>query len=134
MKKRTLAVKLLALASAGFSFFWLRKLLQTAENRKSKKVVYDLSMGTPSEKEKILLETPSSISSIDKDSKLQIKDDLTQIVGIGPKYQSILNNAGINTYHNLAGFALDELETILRNANVRIIHCENWIEQAKNMK
>ena len=134
MKKRTLVVRLLALASAGFSFFIVRHLLQTASKGNANKIIQEFSGAPAPEKEKILLETASAPKELNEASSLQPKDDLTQIIGIGPKYQSVLNSAGILTFRELAASSLSELETILRNANVRIIHCEDWIEQAQTLK
>jgi predicted flap endonuclease-1-like 5' DNA nuclease len=61
------------------------------------------------------------------------KDDLTKIEGIGPKIQSLLNNAGIYTFKQLSETALDKLKKILEDAGPRFrMHKPvTWAKQAK---
>ena len=56
-------------------------------------------------------------------------DDLKKIEGIGPKIDSILNEAGITTLAELASKEVSELEAILEG-KVRIAFPETWPEQA----
>ena len=60
------------------------------------------------------------------------KDDLKKIEGIGPKIAEHLNNAGINTFQELADASLDQLKEILENAGPRYkMHDPGtWSEQA----
>jgi nucleotidyltransferase/DNA polymerase involved in DNA repair len=44
------------------------------------------------------------------------KDDLTLIGGIGPKFATLLNQAGINTFKQLAVADINDLKNLLKNA------------------
>jgi predicted flap endonuclease-1-like 5' DNA nuclease len=57
-------------------------------------------------------------------------DDLTLVEGIGPKTSSALQNAGINTYTQLAASDTDTLKGILKQAGVRVAVSDTWTEQA----
>lgn len=57
-------------------------------------------------------------------------DDLTQIHGIGPKVQSVLNDAGIRTYSDLAQTTPDELRALLREAGLRLSNPDEWPAKA----
>lgn len=58
-------------------------------------------------------------------------DDLTQITGIGPKTATVLHNAGVDTYAQLAAKTEDELWEILNNAGLRLAQgLATWNEQA----
>ena len=59
-------------------------------------------------------------------------DDLKRIEGIGPKIASVLNEAGINSYKDLAGKKADALTEILVSANERykMYDPTTWPEQA----
>lgn len=59
-------------------------------------------------------------------------DDLEIIEGIGPKINSILQEAGIRTFAQLAAAEVTALEDILRKAGLRRINNPaTWPEQAK---
>ena len=131
MKKRTHIVRLLALVSASFSFVIISKFLQNIHSQKSSYQKDDQYPNGFPKHEKILLETSPSPDALVKSIK-SLDDDLKKIDGIGPKYEAVLKSSGINTFHHLAKFKIEELETLLRDAGVRIINCETWVEQAKN--
>ncbi len=58
-------------------------------------------------------------------------DDLKIIEGIGPKINSILQAAGINTFADLAAVPVTELEKIVRDdAGVTIAFPDTWPEQS----
>ena len=60
-------------------------------------------------------------------------DDLKRIEGIGPKLSSVLQEAGILTYAQLAGATPEQLTEILEAANPRLpslAHPASWPEQA----
>ncbi|MEM6963439.1 MAG: hypothetical protein AAF573_01655 [Bacteroidota bacterium] len=61
------------------------------------------------------------------------KDNLTKIKGIGPKIQSILNEADIMTYQDLANAKKADIEKILEEAGPRFnAHDpDTWMKQAK---
>ncbi len=44
------------------------------------------------------------------------KDDLTLIEGIGPRIEQLLNQAGVNTYSELASASSDQIRAVLENA------------------
>lgn len=58
-------------------------------------------------------------------------DDLAIIDGIGPKINTILQDAGIRTFADLANTQVSRLEQILRDSNLRIANPETWPEQAR---
>lgn len=59
------------------------------------------------------------------------EDDLTRIDGIGPKSAAALRAAGIDTFEKLAQSNTEQIMTILRTANVRIVsNYSSWVEQA----
>ena len=60
-------------------------------------------------------------------------DDLKRIEGIGPKLSSVLQEAGILTYAQLAGATPEQLTDILEAADPRLLrlaHPASWPEQA----
>lgn len=88
---------------------------------------------------KVKLTTGSSGEAPDRDQDAQIvieeaqptePDDLTLVEGIGPKTSSALQNAGINTYTQLAASDMDTLKGILNLAGVRVAVSDTWAEQA----
>jgi len=58
-------------------------------------------------------------------------DDLAIIEGIGPKITSLLQTNGITTFAKLAETDVAQLQTILREANLRIADPTTWPEQAR---
>lgn len=60
-------------------------------------------------------------------------DDLKVIEGIGPKIAEILNEAGINTFADLAAASVDNLKEILVNAGSRYAskNPSTWSQQAQ---
>lgn len=69
-------------------------------------------------------ELPSSVGR-----KLMV-DDLKKIEGIGPKIESVLHEAGIKTYAQLAVTSTGRLKSILNDSGVRATP-DTWPEQAK---
>ena len=59
-------------------------------------------------------------------------DDLKKIEGIGPKSAEHLNNAGINTFADLAGASLETIQGVLEAAGPRykMLDPGTWAEQA----
>jgi predicted flap endonuclease-1-like 5' DNA nuclease len=57
-------------------------------------------------------------------------DDLKRIEGIGPKISSLLQDAGITTFAQLAITGAERLREILDAANIRIANPTTWPEQA----
>ena len=59
-----------------------------------------------------------------------VADDLTKIEGIGPKIKSVLHDAGIKTFADLAQADVANLRQILANAGLRVNDPATWPEQA----
>jgi predicted flap endonuclease-1-like 5' DNA nuclease len=58
-------------------------------------------------------------------------DDLTIIEGIGPKMSAALTAAGITTFERLSKTTIDELDTAIRAAGMRLApSLATWSEQA----
>ncbi len=66
--------------------------------------------------------------------------DISQLSGIGPKYRSLLKEAGITTINQVAGYEPEELLSLLLETNERTevtkrpptkANVESWIESAK---
>jgi hypothetical protein len=58
-------------------------------------------------------------------------DDLTTVEGIGPKTSSVLQEAGIETFAQLAKTDVARLKQILEAANLRLADPGSWPEQAR---
>ena len=58
-------------------------------------------------------------------------DDLEAIEGIGPKIASILREAGITTFAQLAASEISTLTELLQQANLRLADPGTWPEQAQ---
>lgn len=59
-------------------------------------------------------------------------DDLRKVEGIGPKIQSILNEAGIFTFQQLAASNVETLtKIVIEDGGIRLAHPDTWPEQAK---
>jgi predicted flap endonuclease-1-like 5' DNA nuclease len=64
--------------------------------------------------------------------KISASDDLTMIEGIGPKINSLLQEAGITTYSQLADTSFEKLDEVLTAANLqRITNPKSWPAQAR---
>ena len=60
-----------------------------------------------------------------------LTEDLKRIEGIGPKIESVLHNAGIKTFAELAATSISTLEKIVRiDAGITIAFPGTWPEQA----
>lgn len=57
-------------------------------------------------------------------------DDLTRVEGIGPKISSLLHEAGIVSFGQLAASDPDELRRILREEGLPFVDPGTWPEQA----
>ncbi len=68
-----------------------------------------------------------------KAAKAETKDDLTKVEGIGPKIAEVFNNAGINSYSDLASTSVEKLNEILAEAGPAYAsHTpDTWPAQAK---
>lgn len=57
-------------------------------------------------------------------------DDFTRIEGVGPKIDTVLKEAGITSYAQLAESSVENLYTVVREANIRAATPDTWPEQA----
>lgn len=76
-------------------------------------------------------EAPADVPSVEEPSA--VPDDLKRIEGIGPKIASVLQEAGIVTYAQLADAEVSRLEQILEEADPRLLRLAKpatWPEQA----
>ena len=58
-------------------------------------------------------------------------DDLKVLEGVGPKVESVLQAAGIQTYAQLAGTAVEKLQAVLDEAGYHYMNPGSWPEQAR---
>jgi predicted flap endonuclease-1-like 5' DNA nuclease len=58
-------------------------------------------------------------------------DDLTVLIGVGPKIAAVLKTAGIETFAKLEHADPQALKDILQAANVRLANPASWPEQAR---
>jgi predicted flap endonuclease-1-like 5' DNA nuclease len=58
-------------------------------------------------------------------------DDLVKIEGIGPKVAKALVDAGISTFEALSHAKVEDIQTILTDAGLRMMDASTWPEQAK---
>ena len=58
-------------------------------------------------------------------------DDLTRLEGIGPKVATILNEAGIHSFSDLANANAADVDKVLDAHSLQMMDSEGWIEQAK---
>lgn len=63
------------------------------------------------------------------------KDDLKVIDGVGPKIESLINEAGITTFERLAAADVKELKALLENAGpgFKFHNPANWKKQAEEI-
>jgi predicted flap endonuclease-1-like 5' DNA nuclease len=76
---------------------------------------------------------PEAIEGEGEEEEPAVSDDLKRIEGIGPKISSVLQEAGITTYIQLADAGVSRLEEILEEADPRLLRLANpatWPEQA----
>lgn len=88
----------------------------------------------PAEKKAAPKKSTAKTSKIELPSGKKIKpDDLKVVEGIGPKIAGLLNDAGINTWADLANADLDKLQGILDEAGSRYrMHDPGtWSKQAQ---
>jgi predicted flap endonuclease-1-like 5' DNA nuclease len=86
--------------------------------------------GGPQEEE---LQTESAEDSTEEPVAQAAPDNLTRIEGIGPKISSVLQDAGVSTFAQLADTTPEQIEQILEEADPRLRRLAKpatWPEQA----
>jgi predicted flap endonuclease-1-like 5' DNA nuclease len=58
-------------------------------------------------------------------------DDLTKVEGIGPKINQFLQDAGIQTFAQLAEYDMEQLDKMLDEAKLRLADPTTWADQAR---
>jgi len=108
---------------------WFLTLLVIAGTAVLLWVVHQLLMGLLKGDEDVRTVMGRKGSSRSKRSK----DDLTQVEGIGPKIEELLNAAGYYTFADIADAKPSDLRTILREAGNRFkMHdTGSWPKQAR---
>jgi len=75
---------------------------------------------------------PGEERQVEKPAEVKVKaDDLTKLEGIGPKVAKALIDAGVKTFEALSNTAVDDIQTILTNAGLKMMDATTWPEQAK---
>lgn len=111
----------------------------TSGNKRFRKLV---GLGTTKAKKVATKKVEQKVKAIDtkaikaayaKSDNVQAKDDLKQIEGIGPKVETLLNQAGINTFDQLSKATVKNIKTILEGAGPRFksLNPNTWKQQAK---
>jgi large subunit ribosomal protein L21 len=78
-------------------------------------------IGRPDEEQK-------SEAQVEKKAKA---DNLTKIEGIGPKVAKVLNDGGISTFEELSNAKVEDLQTLLNDAGLRMMDPGTWPQQAR---
>ena len=65
-----------------------------------------------------------------KTPKPKAGDDFTRIEGVGPRIDTVLKEAGITSYAQLAESTVETLYTVVREAKIRAATPDTWAEQA----
>ena len=105
-----------------------------SDNQKVKnRISEELSFGAPDAITTEISETiePNSITVF---SEIDDYDDLSQIKGIGSKFEILLNNEGIHTFEQIANWTEDEVKEQDKRLVFRgRIEREGWVEQARQI-
>jgi predicted flap endonuclease-1-like 5' DNA nuclease len=119
----------LVLALAGVAFFgWLLWWLWTRLNKEQEAAPIEIETHPPEP----VVEAPSAKAQPIVEERVA-PDDLKRIEGIGPKLSSVLQEAGIMTFAQLAAASPDRLRQILEAADPRLLRLADpasWPEQA----
>lgn len=78
---------------------------------------------------KVVSKTKKKAKKATPQPKAKVADDLKKLEGIGPKISSVLIEAGVTTFTQLAEMSVDQIREIL-TGKVRIFHPGSWPEQA----
>lgn len=105
---------------------------QQAEKATPAKVA-EVKTVQPVEESKPAVATTSKEDTSTKKEESSPADDLKKIEGIGPKIAEIFNDAGINTFSELAGTSVEKLNELLAEAGPRFMshNPTTWPQQAQ---
>jgi len=112
-------------------WWWLENRSKLFKKETTNKAVLDEIQSIPLPEESDIFGESEAVESPEPlVEQPTVPDDLTKIEGIGPKINSTLQEAGIQTYIQLAASDPAELKQILTNAGIRIGYPDTWPEQA----
>ena len=106
---------------------WLISWLMGSREAKDEEVKVDTHT------ESVIVTAPEPVSAAAEEPRPAVvtePDDLKVIEGIGPKIAGLLNKSGIVTFTQLASTKVIILESILKEANLRISNPSTWPDQA----
>lgn len=75
-----------------------------------------VKVATPKATKKTTPAVPKTVKKTAPVKTTITKDDLKTINGIGPKVETLLNQAGVTTFHRLAATPIKDLKAIIENA------------------
>ena len=124
----------MAVAFAGvFLFAWVLYWLWERLTEKEEPAPIEIDARLPEPEVEAPAVEEAAEEEVDEIEPEAEPDDLTRIEGIGPKLSSVLQEAGILTYAQLADATQEELTGILEAADPRLLrlaHPASWPEQA----
>lgn len=99
-------------------YLWLQQKREPEKSIKTKTIVSDQIPGKPATK---TAESPPPATP----------NDLTRIKGIGPKYSTVLQRAGVLSFTQLARLDSTQITKILEDAGVPFADPSSWPKQAR---
>lgn len=126
---------LLAFASV-FLLAWLLWWLWTRHEKEKETPPIEIKVEPPppaTESPSAVASEPATTATAEAAEAPPVPDDLKRIEGIGPKLSSVLQEAGIATFAQLAEMEVGQIEQILQEADPRLLRLANpstWPEQA----
>jgi predicted flap endonuclease-1-like 5' DNA nuclease len=126
---------LLAFASV-FLLAWLLWWLWTRHEKEKETPLIEIKAEPPPpaiESPSAVASEPATTATAEAAEAPPVLDDLKRIEGIGPKLSSVLQEAGIATFAQLAEMEVGQIEQILEEADPRLLRLANpstWPEQA----
>jgi predicted flap endonuclease-1-like 5' DNA nuclease len=126
---------LLAFASV-FLLAWLLWWLWTRREKEKETPSIEIKAEPPppaTESPTAVASEPAATATAEAAEASSVPDDLKRIEGIGPKLSSVLQEAGVATFAQLAEMEVGQIEQILEEADPRLLRLANpstWPEQA----
>lgn len=115
---------LILIAALLLVWWWMRK---GAGEDASQRTETDMAVPSSAVEEPVKVTPPPAPTVVEQAAP----DDLKRIEGIGPKISSLLQEAGITTFAQLAATDLERLEQIMDEAGLlSIANPSTWAEQA----
>jgi len=125
---------MLVAAAAAALFVWLLWWLWSHRDEEEEAPALELKGGPSPVEPGVEEQVPEIAAEAEKAEEAPPEpDDLKRIEGIGPKMSSVLQEAGITTFAQLAEADVSHLEQVLEEADPRLLRLANpatWTEQA----